>query len=386
MGLPPARLRHQLEAARTAYTTFVNTERRASGQALVALSEIYAFSLQAIHDNRIRDEYEVNRVTVRGDAAANEFLLPIKYAIGEAVIDQNGNIDKWTFDSTRLGAYGNICYHANSLGITANQFLDWISDRERGGGTIAEANLRAQRSGILPGPARINPDAEDADPVEYITQMLGPRWQEAVGNIPNIKINMNRAGIGPGLAQLITTVDEDGNVTILGVLPIDPDTVTKELKKLPGIPRPHDILIEAAKMAADADELIIHNSQTQVLAKFGEFTSTLSEEPSSFLPANTVIILDQNSINAIVQIDKDFKDTIWEINGNNFVVSVPNQTIEQAMMDITAERKKKWKLRRDLARAAGKPDPHVVKPYALPEKLTSKNGKLHIPFTVKKNG
>jgi hypothetical protein len=343
MASLPTALRKKLTTAQSAYDSLLEAEGRAYTQSQTALTEIYAFAFAAIGNNAIQDEYENNRITVRGDAAVNPFLQPIKAAIGRPeAIDQDGRPTKWVFDSSRLGVYGNICYYARDQGVQPKEFLEWLLDPSHGGGNITKANVIAQHN-IQIGPNRLKPVDPAFNPDEYIAGMLAPRWNEAVVEQPIIKVDMNKAGIAPNsLAQLITKVDEEGNLTVLGIMPAENDAVIREIKRLPSISKPQDLLLRAAKMAGDVDEITIHNSTKRVELKIkGMPPVKLSSTSDPFLPAKSAVTINADAIKAIVHIDRKFKDTIWLIDGNDFVVSIPDQTIEAAMNEINVANRRR---------------------------------------------
>ena len=225
----PHDLKAPLEAARTAYQDFLKAEHGAHKAARIALAKIYASSVAAIDDQSLIDLYDECKIKVREDAAANPFIQPIKLAIGTAEEDGAGYVSCWLFDSTRLGQFANICYYAHQLDVTVEDFPEWLEDAERGGGTITAANQLAQQNGALPGPCRI----EDVPaPQDFLADCIAPRWTDASEGDVSIKLNLDKAGLKPGIAQLVVWVEESGTLRVLGAIQMEEAAIVRETKNI----------------------------------------------------------------------------------------------------------------------------------------------------------
>ncbi len=375
----------QLNVARSKFELSIDAEKKAHDTARTALAEIYKFAVATKGTRALRDECESKQITVRSGSDANDFLLPIKMVISKEVLDSAGNQIDWTFDSQKLARYANICYHANNQNIKPNDFLKWLEDEDNGRGNITKANVQSQQSGNLPGTTRVPVLTDDVDPLDFITDTLGPRWSEAVNKPPSFKIDMNKAGVGPGLVQFISAVDENGDVRILGVIPADGKSIVNDIKHVASLPKPQKLLALAVKMLGDDDHQIVIYNTSKVTVKVDKKADIeLSSKPDPFLPSNTRITLDKNAVQAILHIDKSFKDTIWEVDEDNFVVSVPNKTIEQAMADVEETAKMKWLEKKQIANDEGKIPPNELWRYVKPGYLKTKGGKIIISFEVEK--
>ena len=331
-----------LNAAQKAYRKLLEAECGAHKAARGALSEIYKFACAALTSDTLPDIYDECKITVREDAAANPFIRPIKLVIGKPELDEANYVSRWLFDSTRLNQFANICFYAHHLGVTVEDFPEWLEDAERGGGTITAANQLAQQNGALPGPCRIE---ETFDPLAFIANHISPRWSEAIGEDVSIQLDLEKAGIRAGMVQLIGNVDEDGNLQILGIVQMDEVAVMRELKKfIAGRPNPHVVLIDAAKFAADGSAVNITNDEHGVIfqSENGE-PHTYSEEPDTFLPMNETVVLGPDVVAGVLTIADNFHDTFWALLDTNLVVSVPGGSAEKALADINKIRKDKGK-------------------------------------------
>lgn len=339
---PKDHIYEPFSAAQKAYKKLLEAERGAHRAARVALSEIYKFACAALTSDTLPDIYDECKITVREDAAANPFIQPIKLVIGRPEFDEARYVSRWLFDSTRLGQFANICYYAHHLDITVEDFPGWLEDTDRSGGTITAANQLAQQSGLLPGPCRIE---ETFDPLAFIANHISPRWSEAVGEDVSIQLDLEKVGIRPGMVQLVGNVDEDGNLQILGVVQMDEAAVGRELKKfIADRPIPHEVLIDAAKFAADGSAVKLTNGEGGVFFQSdNDEPYTYSEEPDSFLPMNETVVLGPDIVAGVLTIANNFDDTFWALFDTKLVVSVPGGSVEKALAVINKARRNKGK-------------------------------------------
>ena len=158
-------------------------------------------------------------ITVRAGADSNEFLRPVKAAIGQPTEDGKG----WVSDSARQGVYANICYWAahRDPHIKPDDFLAWLEDEDHGGGGIKEANRRAKISGVLPG-------REDESDYETAAEFLRKSWRKNFTG--SLKLDLAAAGLSEGVVLLGADVGPDGIVHMIGPVSTDQGRVKQTIE------------------------------------------------------------------------------------------------------------------------------------------------------------
>lgn len=379
-------LQRKLTAAQKLYTEGRTAVDAAHMKAREALAAIYNFAHAAQGDAAVEDMYRVNKITIREGDGGNPFLYPVKYCIGTADIDEHGAVVGWNWDRPRLAQYGNICWYANHEGIAPKDFLNWLLDPERGGGTITKANNLAVASGKLPGPRRSNPVAAgDVDPLEAINKLLAPRWNAAVGNSPTISVDMNVAGLTAGFVELVGEADKDGNITLLGAVPMSADAAYRAALRMPALKKPHTAFIKLCTdaRAADAEQLQIVNREDMPKVRIGGDPLFKLDAPVSFLALDTHYTIQRDAINAVVLLDRNFVDLIWSATDTALVAEVPTQPFLDAVLDLNTKRDERFDQKKQKAIEAGKPAPFAPERFELPVPAQFVGDAVHIPVEVK---
>lgn len=258
--VPMISLSEQAEQVRTLFADYLKKENTSREAHRAAMSAAYRFCRLVVDDQKSFEALAEAAKVKKARKDANRLVRPIQYVFG-----RNTRSGSWEgISASQAGKIATMLDYALFQEVSVEDLDTWLKGKSQED-RLDEARNDKDYQRLLDKPT---PPADNR--LEEGIRKARTDWS-TIAVDPGVKISVSKdAGLKPGRVELLGELDDEGFLTLLGILERDPEAVEKAIKRLvspqsgPKVRKAFDSFVDVIRLSA-----LVPNNKASALIRNG---------------------------------------------------------------------------------------------------------------------